>query len=101
MYVRLTYVNFLPGRVEEAKMIYNGELVPAIRKQKGNLDCRMLEPVDKADDYISMTVWETKEDADAYHSTGIYKKMVERVKDLFSKEGVLKVYSSESVMEPA
>lgn len=101
MYVRLTYVNFLPGRAEEAKMIYNGELVPAIKKQKGNLDCRILEPVDSADDYISMTVWETKEDADAYHSTGIYKKMVERIKDLFSKEGILKVYSSENVMEPA
>jgi heme-degrading monooxygenase HmoA len=101
MYVRLTYVNFLPGRAEEAKMIYNGELVPAIKKQKGNLDCRILEPVDNADDYISMTVWETKEDADAYHSTGIYKKMVERIKDLFSKEGILKVYSSENVMEPA
>ena len=61
----------------------------------------MLEPVDKSDDYISMTVWDTKEDADAYHSTGIYKKMVDRIKDLFSKEGVLKVYSSESIMEPA
>jgi heme-degrading monooxygenase HmoA len=101
MYVRLTYVNFLDGRAEEARTIYNGEIAPAVRKQKGNLDCRLLEPVNEADDSISMTVWESKEDADTYHSSGTYKKMIERVSDLFSKEAVLKVYSTENVMEPA
>ena len=101
MYVRLTYVDFLPGRAEEAKTIYNGELVSAVKSQKGNLDCRLLEPVSAGEDFISMTVWETKEDSDAYHSSGTYKKMVDRVRDLFSKEPVLKVYSTESVMEHA
>ena len=101
MYLRLTYVGFLPGRAEEAMTIYNGELVPAVRKQKGNLDCRMLQPIDDSDDFISMTVWETKEDADLYQSSGTYKKMIDRVSDLFSKEPVLKVYLTDSVMEPA
>jgi len=101
MYVRLTYLNFLPGKVEEAKKIYNNELVPVVKQQKGNLDCRMLEPVDKADDYISMTLWDSKEDADAYQSSGVYKQLVDRVKDSYSKNPVLKVYSSESIMEPA
>ncbi|HEV8286410.1 MAG TPA: antibiotic biosynthesis monooxygenase family protein [Chitinophagaceae bacterium] len=101
MYVRLTYLNFLPGKAEEAKKIYNSELVPIVKQQKGNLDCRMLEPVDKADDYISMTLWESKEDADAYQSSGVYKELVDRVKDSYAKNPVLKVYSSESIMEPA
>jgi heme-degrading monooxygenase HmoA len=61
----------------------------------------MLEPVDKADDYISMTLWESKEDADAYQSSGVYKELVDRVKDSYAKNPVLKVYSSESIMEPA
>jgi hypothetical protein len=55
MYVRLTYLNFLPGKADEAKKIYNSELAPIVKQQKGNLDCRLLEPVDRADDYISMT----------------------------------------------
>ncbi|MDP4262975.1 MAG: antibiotic biosynthesis monooxygenase family protein [Bacteroidota bacterium] len=101
MFVRLTYINFLAGRSEEARTIYNGEIAPAVRKQKGNLDCRLLEPVNEADDYISMTLWETREDADTYHSSGVYKKMIERVSDLFSNEPVLKAYSAENVMEPA
>ena len=101
MYVRLTFIDFLPGRAEEAKTIYYGELVPAVRRQKGNLDCRLLEPVSPGDDYISMTTWETKGDADNYESTGVYRKLVDRISDLFSKEPVLRVYSSDSVMEHA
>jgi heme-degrading monooxygenase HmoA len=101
MYVRLTYLNFLPGRAEEAKKIYNTELVPTVRKQKGNLDCRVLEPVDKADDYISMTTWDSKEDADAYQSSGVYRQLVDRLKSTYAKDPVLKVYSAESIMEPA
>ena len=100
MYVRLTYLNFLPGKAEEAKTIYNKELVSVIKHQKGNLDAKMLEPVDKSDDFISMTVWESKEDSDAYHSSGVYKQLVDRVRHTFSKDPVLKVYSAESVMEP-
>ena len=101
MFVRLTYLAFLPGKVDEAKKIYNDEIVPVVKQQKGNLDCRMLEPVDRSDDYISMTVWDNKEDADAYHASGTYKQLVERVQALYSKNPVLKVYSTEKVMEPA
>src|SRR6266404_8308322 len=100
MYVRLTYLNFLPGKADEAKRIYNNELVPVVKQQKGNLDCRLLEPVDKTDDYISMTVWENKEDADTYHSSGVYKQLVDRVREFYAKDPVLKVYSAQSILEP-
>jgi len=101
MYVRLTYLNFLPGKADEAKTIYHDELTPIVKKQKGNLDCRLLEPVDKADDFISMTVWDSKEDADAYHTSGVYKQLVDRVRSSFSKEPVLKVYSTQGILEHA
>jgi heme-degrading monooxygenase HmoA len=100
MIVRLTYLNFLPEKAEEAKRTYNEEIVGVVKKQKGNLDCRLLEPVDKTDDYISMTVWDTKADADAYNSSGVYKELVEKVRNNYSKDPVLKVYTAESVLEP-
>jgi len=101
MIVRLTYLNFLPEKTEEAKKTYNEEIVAIVKKQKGNLECRLLEPVDKNDDYISMTSWETKADADAYQSSGVYKELVEKVRSDYSKDPVLKVYTTESVLEPA
>ena len=68
MIVRLTYLSFLPGKIVEAIKIYNDELVPVVKRMAGNFDCRLLEPFDRDDDYISMTVWENEEHADAYQS---------------------------------
>ena len=101
MYVRLTYLKFLPGKIDEAKKLYYDELAPVVRKQKGNIDCRLLEPVDKNDDYISMTFWDNQEDADAYHSSGVYKQLVDRVRDAFANPPVLKVYSALGIFEHA
>src|SRR5436190_23839427 len=101
MIVRLTYLGFLLGKADEAKKIYINEVVHVVKQQKGNLDCRLLEPVNKTDDFISMTVWETEEDANAYHTSGVYKQLVEKVRATYSKDPILKLYSSESVMEPA
>ena len=100
MYVRLTFLNFLPGKADEAKRIYNTELAPVVKQQKGNLDCRLLEPAEKTNDYISMTTWESKEQADAYQASGVYSQLVNRVKELYAKDPVLRVYSTENVLEP-
>ena len=101
MVVRLTYFVFSPEKIEELKKFYNEEAIPTVKKQKGNLDCRLLEPVNKNDEYISMTVWDNQEDADAYQSTGVYNQLLEKVKKFFSKEPKLKVYHAEDVMEHA
>jgi heme-degrading monooxygenase HmoA len=101
MIVRLTYLSFVPGNLVQAKQTYNDEVIPTVRKQKGNIDCRLLEPMDEKDEYISMTTWETKADADAYHSSGIYRDLVSKVKKDFAKDPVLKVYMSESILEHA
>ena len=101
MIVRLTYLNFLPGKIDEVKRIYHDDVVPVVKKQKGNLDCRMLEPSSPTDEFISMTVWDNKEDADAYNNSGTYKQLVDLVKHLYAKAPVLKIYSAEDVMEHA
>ncbi|THU38354.1 antibiotic biosynthesis monooxygenase [Niastella caeni] len=101
MIVRLTYLSFLPQNLAQAKRIYSEQVVPVVRKQKGNLDCRLLEPIEKNDDYISMTTWESKADADAYHSSGTYRDLVEKVRKDFAKDPVLKVYTTESILEHA
>lgn len=56
MIVRLTYFNFSPGKIEELKKFYNEVAIPTVRKQKRNLDCRLLEPADAKEEHISMTV---------------------------------------------
>ena len=101
MIVRLTFLGFSPEKIGDMKKFYNEEAIPTVKKQKGNIDCRLLEPADRNDEYISMTVWDNQEDADAYNNTGVYKKLVDQVRPYFIKEPVLKVYQAQYIMEHA
>ena len=55
----------------------------------------------KAEDYISITEWKTKADAENYESSGTYRKLVDKVRHLLTKEPVLKTYQVEVVGEMA
>lgn len=101
MIVRLTFCKFIPEKVAEARKLYNEEIAPVVRKQKGNVGCHLLEPSSKTDDYISLTEWKTKTDADAYHSGGVYKKLVNKLDGYFVKQPELKTYSVEEAKVPA
>jgi heme-degrading monooxygenase HmoA len=95
MFARLTFCKFLPERFKEARKIYLEEVVPIIKKQRGNLNVFLLEPSDKSEDYISITQWKTKSDADAYESSGTYKRMVSKLDGFFTKQPVLKTYNAD------
>ena len=101
MIVRLTYFSASPEKVEAMRKVYTEEAIPVVRAQKGNLDCKLLEPVNKNDDFISMTVWDNQEDADAYQSTGTYKMLVDKVREFFNGDPQLRVYRAEGVVEHA
>ena len=99
MVVRLTYFSFIPEKIEELKKFYNEVAIPTVKKQKGNLECRLLEPANEGDEYISMTTWDNQQDADTYHSSGVYKNLVDQVRKYFRREPSLRVFHAEDVME--
>lgn len=101
MFVRLTFCKFAPEALADVKRIYRQEIVPAVTEQKGNMGILLLEPVDKADDYVSVSRWRTKADAEAYEDTGMYKSLVGKVAGYFIKEPVLRSYEAEDVLVPA
>jgi quinol monooxygenase YgiN len=97
MHVRTTLVKFLPDYIEQAKKIYNEEIAPVVRQQRGNIGIWLLEPTDKAEDFISLTQWKAKSDADAYDNSGLYRNLVKKLDDFISSTPVLKTYNSEEV----
>lgn len=92
MVVRLTSLMVAPDKAEEAKRIYREEVISEVKKQHGNEDVMLLEPSDGSTEYVSVTTWKTQADADAYESSGIYKELVNKLKDLFSGKPDLKKY---------
>lgn len=97
MHVRTTLVKFLPDYIEQAKKIYYEEIAPVVRQQRGNTGIWLLEPTDKAEDFISLTQWKSKADADAYDNSGLYKNLVKKLEDFISSTPVLKTYNAEEV----
>lgn len=98
MFVRLTFIKFAPESVKDAKRVFMQDVVPVVRKQKGNISIRLLEPTELSDDFISVTEWQTKADGDAYGTSGIYKQLVNMLNSYFTKAPVLKTYQTEDVL---
>lgn len=93
MVVRLTSFTVSPEKAQETKNIYSQEVVPEVKKQKGNSNVMLLEPTDGSNEYISLTAWDSKEDADAYHSSGKYKELVAKIQGLIGQP-TLKSYNT-------
>ena len=92
MWVRLTFAKIQPDKMDEFRKIYNEELVPIIKAQKGNVDVFVMESVDEEGEGISLTSWDSKEDGDKYEASGTYVEMVNKVRHTFASPPTLKSY---------
>ncbi len=93
MFARLTFISVQPESIEELKRIYNEEVAPVVKSQKGNIGVWLLEPTDSADDFISLTEWISEAEANAYESSGTYRELVDKLKDTYKSKPVLKTYN--------
>jgi quinol monooxygenase YgiN len=92
MWVRLTLAKIQPDKMDEFRKIYNEEIVPTVKPQKGNVHIFLMESVDEVGDGISFSAWDSKEDGDTYEASGTYAEMVNKVKHLFVGPPTLKSY---------
>ncbi len=84
MWIRLIEVKIQPDKLDEARKIYNEEIVPTVKTQKGNVDMFLMESMDREGEMVSFTSWDSKEDGDTYEASGTYVEMVNKVKHTFA-----------------
>ena len=92
MWVRLALAKIKPESVDEFRKIWNDEVRPIIEKQTGFVNAMFLEPVSEEDDFISCTLWGSKENGDAYEASGTYKELVGKVLHTLAAAPVVKSY---------
>jgi heme-degrading monooxygenase HmoA len=92
MYIRMTFVRFRPGKKEDARKLYDNEVIPAHEGRQGLRFVHLLESMDNKDEGIAVTAWDTREDALSYEKAGDYQKLVSKFKDLIEREPELKSY---------
>ena len=100
MYIRMTFVKLKPGKKEAARKLYDDVVIPAHNARKGLRFVHLLECMDNKEDGIAVTAWDTKSDADAYEKSGDYEALLEKFREMFEGEPVLKSYQITASSEP-
>ena len=91
MNARVTIVQFLPGKIDEAIGIYRDSVVPAAKQQKGCKGLYLLTDR-KMGKGISVALWETESDMTAGEASGYYQQQLAKFKDIFGAPPVREAY---------
>ena len=91
MSARVTIVQVLPGKIDEAIGIFRDFVVPAGKEQKGHKGHYLLTDR-KNDKGISISLWETEADMTMGETSGHYQQQLAKVKDIFAAPPVRETY---------
>jgi heme-degrading monooxygenase HmoA len=77
VFVRMTFTQSDPASAEAARALYNSDEVSGVlERQKGHRFHYLLESVDVPGEGVSVTAWDSREDAEAYERSGAYEGLV-------------------------
>lgn len=85
MHLRILSVNLRKDKKKEFKDLYNSIIIPALKKQEGCIMAFFTENQDDDNNIISVTIWNRKEDAEAYEKTGKFKDLTKKVAHTFTE----------------
>jgi heme-degrading monooxygenase HmoA len=75
-FASLTFTKVKPGiDPEEVRKVWDEGVTPILKEQKGFLG-NFLLATEALDEGIAVSIWESKEDAEALQTSGIYKQLV-------------------------
>jgi heme-degrading monooxygenase HmoA len=91
MNARVTIVQILPGKMDEAVGIYRDSVVPAAKEQKGCKGLYLLTDRNTGKG-ISITLWETAADMTVGENSGYYQQQLGKFKDVFGAPPAREAY---------
>ena len=97
MWIRVGSFTVKPGETDNLRTTYNESAVPKVRAHAGNLGCLLLEPVAPDDDFLVVTIWESRAAAEAYEASGGAAEVVALVRQFFAGPPGLRSYESSSL----
>ena len=91
MFARLTIVQVKSDKLDETIKIFEEGVVPAAKSQKGFREAYLLTDR-KTGKGISMTLWDSEEEAVANEQSGYYQEQVSKFKEFFTATPVREGY---------
>jgi heme-degrading monooxygenase HmoA len=91
MFARLTITQMKTDKVNEGIRLYRESVVPAVKTQKGFRGAYLLSNAESGKG-ISISIWDSEEDALANEKSGYYQEQVAKFKDIFSAPPIREGY---------
>lgn len=85
MFVRIVSLKVREDKLEEFKNLYSNTIIPTLKSVGGCRYAFLTESVSEINEFISVTIWERKEDADEYEASGKFKELVNKIKHTLSQ----------------
>jgi heme-degrading monooxygenase HmoA len=85
LYLRIVSLSIQIGEEDEFKRIYSEEIIPALLSTKGCNYAYLTQSVQEKNGFISLTIWDSKYDAELYESSGKFDDLVDKVSHTFSQ----------------
>jgi heme-degrading monooxygenase HmoA len=86
VFVRMTFTKSDPESAEAVRALYyRDEVSGVLARQKGHrFHYHLLESVDVPGESISVTAWDSREDAEAYERSGAYEELVAKFRNFYT-----------------
>lgn len=84
MYLRILSIRVKPGQMEEFKKLYVVEVIPTLRDVKGCRYAFLTENIEEENEVLSVTIWDSKQDADDYERNMIFDTLKKKVEHTFA-----------------
>ena len=89
----MTFTQSDPDSLEAVRALYyRDEVSGVLARQKGHRFHHLLESVDVPGESISVSAWDSREDAEAYERSGAYEQLVAKFRHFYTEPERLASY---------
>ncbi len=83
-FLRIVSLHLQPGKFEEFNALYQNEILPALNATRGCRYACLSTPSGETNEAISVTLWNSPADAEAYERDGQFQRLLREVKHTLS-----------------
>ncbi len=97
MFMRLVQLNVENTEIEKFRETYNDEIIGRLQKTPGCRFVGLIENGTEECEFISLTLWDQQEQAEAYERGGVYEELLAKVKPCLKNSSEWKIQLSENL----
>jgi quinol monooxygenase YgiN len=85
MYVRIVSHILQKDKIGDFRDIFSEKIIPSLQNTKGCRYAYLVESMHQTNEVISLSIWDSKADAEAYEKSGLFEQLIDKLRPTLSK----------------